>query len=125
MCGRNRRGKMLRYADLIDIAIQRAMRLGLVDAETGKADSAELELYLFQALLDVSEVHDIDAFTVQNTQIAVTDAGQNAYGVPPDFGRLIAPRVANKRGMYLANTVEVKDLEYVDPNAFARMVHTV
>ena len=41
----------LRFSDLIDILIQRAERLGLVDAESKKADSAELELYLFQALL--------------------------------------------------------------------------
>lgn len=112
------------YSDLVDILLQRALRLGLVDPETGKADGAELELYLFSALLEVAELHDLDAFMVSNPQICTTDSGQSVYSVPADFGRLIAPRVGNKRGIYLDDSAHTRDLEYLDPNAFTRMPPT-
>ena len=102
--------------------MQRAERLGLVNADNGKVDAAELELYLFQALLDVSELHDLDAYTINNPQIVVTSAGENRYEMPTDYGRLIAPRVQNKRGLYIFDGVKSVDLEFLDPNAFARLV---
>ena len=104
--------------------MQRAARLGLTDEETGKVDAAELELYLFQALLDVSELHDLDAYTIHNPQVAVTAAGDSVYKMPDDWGRLIAPRVQNKRGLYIFDGVKSVDLEYLDPNGFARLVST-
>jgi len=110
----------LRYSDLIDIMMQRAERLGLTTTAEQKADAAELEVYVFQALLHVTEVIDIPIYLQNNTEIAITSSGHNTYPMPQDYGRLIAPRVQNRRGIYLYDTVRNVDLEYLDPNSFAR-----
>jgi hypothetical protein len=115
---------LIRYADLLDIMMQRATRLGLVSDATKKADAAELELYLFQALLDITEASDLPAYTVQNTSIVTTAVGIAQYPMPDDYGRLIMPRVQNKRGIYVYDTFEIVDLTYIDPNAFARQLST-
>ncbi len=112
----------LKFSDLLDILMQRAERLGLVDADSKKADAAELEIYLFQALLDLTEGGDLPAYLVQNTTIATTTAGTAVYPMPADYGRLILPRVQNKRGLYLFDSFELVDLTYIDPNAFSRQV---
>jgi hypothetical protein len=110
----------LRYKDLLDIFIQRADRLGLVDPSTSRTDAAELELYLFQALLSIIEMEDLNDYTIRNENILVTQAGVDNYSAPDDFGRLIAPRVRNRRGIYLNDTAVDHDLEYIDPNIFVR-----
>ena len=110
------------YADLLDILMQRGARLGLLDEASQKVDATEMELYLFQALLDVSEIHDLEAYIINNVQIAATSAGVNQYVMPADYGRLITPRVQNRRGMYVFDGVRTFDLEYLDPNGFARLV---
>ncbi len=115
----------LHYSDLLDIMMTRAERLGLVDPATQKVDAAELELYLFQALLDVVEVSDLEAYTVTNPQIAVTTATIASYPMPSDYGRLILMRVQNKRGIYLNDGLKNDDLTYVDPNSFARQTALV
>lgn len=115
----------LRYRDLLDILIGRAERLGLVDPDTNKADAAELELYLFQALLDIVEVHDLDTYMVNNLSLTLTVEGQPDYPMPDDYGRLIMPRSQQKRGIYLFNGVKNVDLDYVDPNSFARQTPSV
>jgi hypothetical protein len=81
----------LRYADLLDIMMQRGARLGLLDEASQKVDATEMELYLFQALLNVSETHDLEAYLINNPQIAATSAGANRYAVPSDYGT--APNV--------------------------------
>ncbi len=116
---------MLKYNDLLDILIQRAERLGLVDADAKKADAAELELYLFQALLHITDTSDLPAYTVQNMNIVTTQVGVVQYPMPDDYGRLITPRVQNKRGIYVFDTLQNKDLTYIDPNSFARQVSLV
>ncbi|SRR6266851_2191814 len=115
---------MLKFSDLVDIMIQRAERLGLVEPDSKKADAAEIELYLFQALLDITDGGDLPAYMIQNTSIATTTIGVAQYPLPADFGRLITPRVQNKRGIYLFDTFEIDDLTYIEPNAFARQVST-
>lgn len=115
----------LRYTDLLDILLQRAERLGLMEAEQLHADAAELELYLFQALLDITESVDIPTYMVNNTTIATTVAAQASYPLPADYGRLIQPRVQNRRGIYLYDTVRLIDLEYIDPNAYARQYQLI
>ncbi len=112
----------LKFSDLLDIMMQRAERLGLVDADSKKADAAEIEIYLFQALLDLTEGGDLPAYLVQNTTIATTTTGTASYPMPADYGRLILPRVQNKRGLYLFDDFELVDLTYIDPNAFSRQV---
>jgi hypothetical protein len=112
----------LRYTDLLDIMMQRGARLGLLDEASQKVDATEMELYLFQALLNVSETHDLEAYLINNPQIAATSAGINRYAVPADYGRLITPRVQNRRGMYVFDGVRTFDLEYLDPNGFSRLV---
>lgn len=102
--------------------MQRGARLGLVDDMSRKVDATEMELYLFQALLDVSEVHDLEAYMVHNSQVATTGAGDNQYKMPDDYGRLITPRVQNKRGLFVFDGIRSTDLEYLDPNGFARLV---
>lgn len=102
--------------------MQRAERLGLIDPDSKKVDAAELELYLFQALLDVIEITDLPAYMVQNTNIVTTAIGIAQYPMPDDYGRLISPRVQNKRGIYLFDTLDNMDLTYIDPNSFARQV---
>jgi len=116
---------VLKYNDLLDILIQRAERLGLVDADAKKADAAELELYLFQALLHITDTSDLPAYTVQNMNIVTTQVGVVQYPMPDDYGRLITPRVQNKRGIYVFDTLQNKDLTYIDPNSFARQVSLV
>lgn len=106
------------YSDLLDIMEQRAERLGLVDAEEGRADSVELMLYLFQALLDVVESADIPAYMAYNALVANTEADRPDYTLPQEFGRLILPRVRNKRGFYLFNQVNNVPLEYMEPPSF-------
>jgi hypothetical protein len=109
----------LTYSDLIDIMLQRMSRLGLVAAE-GMADAAEAELYLFQALFDITEMVDVPQYVRNNREIHITSDGYAEYAMPDDYGRLILPRVQNRRGVYLWDGVEQTDLEYLDPNAFAR-----
>lgn len=110
------------FADLLDIMLQRMERLGFVDQATGQADAAEAELYLFQALLDIIETADIPAYTHFEPSLALTIAGQPDYTLPEDFGRLLLPRVQNKRGMAIFDGTFSNDLEYIEPNAFTRQV---
>ena|SRR3990167_114831 len=110
----------LHFSDVLDLLETRAERFGLVSRTEQKADTAELEIYMFQALLDITESVDIPAYLKRDQAIAVTTAGLLDYPLPTDFGRLILPRVQNKRGIYLYDTVRNADLEYVDPNVFAR-----
>lgn len=110
----------LHFSDILDLLMTRAERLGLVSGSEQKSDAAELEMYLFQALLDITESVDIPAYLKRDEAIAVTTAGHPDYPLPDDFGRLILPRVQNKRGIYLYDTFRNADLEYVDPNVFAR-----
>jgi hypothetical protein len=112
----------LHYSDLLDILMQRAERLGLVDADSKKADAAELEIYLFDALLHITEGGDLPAYVIQNTSIASTTTGIAQYPMPADYGRLLTARVQNKRGVYLFDSFEIVDLTYVDPNSFARQI---
>ena len=110
----------LHFSDILDLLMTRAERLGLVSGPEKHADAAELEMYLFQALLDITESVDIPAYLKRDNAIAVTTTGQPDYPLPDDFGRLILPRVQNKRGIYLYDTFRNADLEYLDPNVFAR-----
>ena len=110
---------VIRYSDLSDLMLQRMERLGFVSPE-GRADAAEAELYLFHALLDIVELVDTPQFERNNQEITVTSNGIAEYAMPDDYGRLIHPRVQNKRGIFLWDTVSNTDLEYIDPNAFAR-----
>src|SRR5712692_4488612 len=54
-----RRNMSIRYKDLLDLLMQRADRLALVDSATGKVDAVELELYMFNALLSIVETVDL------------------------------------------------------------------
>lgn len=111
---------MATYGDILDICMTRAERLGLVDSDEGKADAVELELYIYQALLSIVEIVDVPAYLRRDTHIAITKAGLAEYPVPKTFGRLILPRVRNRRGIFLYDTVANDDLEYIDPNSFSR-----
>src|SRR3990167_8364170 len=110
----------LHFSDVLDLLETRAERFGLVSRTEQKADTAELEIYMFQALLDITESVDIPAYLKRDQAIAITTAGQPDYPLPADFGRLILPRVQNRRGIYLYDTIRNVDLEYVDPNVFTR-----
>lgn len=112
----------LKYSDILDLLMTRAVRLGLIDKTSGNPDAAELELYMFQALLDIVEMVDMPAFMHHDDNMMVTAAGIVEYPMPSDFGRLIYPRVQNHRGIYLYDTFQNVDLEYLDPNAFSRKV---
>lgn len=109
---------MLFYRDLLDILIPRAERLGLVDTETGKADAVELQMYLFNALLTVVELHDLDTYLVRNTNIARTQADHEHYPVPEDFGRLVQATPLLQRGLRIDDTTDLFPLEYLDPAEF-------
>ncbi len=100
----------------------RAVRLGLIDKTSGNPDATELELYMFQALLDIVEMVDMPAFMHHDDNMMATGTGIIDYPVPIDFGRLIYPRVQNRRGIYLYDTFQNVDLEYVDPNVFSRKI---
>jgi hypothetical protein len=108
----------LKYSDLLDIMEQRAERLGLIDVDEGRADSVELMLYVFQALLEIVESADIPAYMTYDALIAQTTTGKADYNLPDEFGRLILPRVHNKRGFYLFDTVNNVQLEYMEPPSF-------
>jgi len=108
------------YADLVDLMLSRAERLGLTAPGETKADAAEMELYLFYALLEIVERADIPAYVEYNDMLALTQAGKRDYLLPDTYGRLIVPRAQNKRGVYLFDTVRNVDLEYVEPNSFHR-----
>lgn len=110
----------LHFSDVLDLLMTRAERLGLVSGSEQHADAAELEMYMFHALLDITESIDIPAYLKRDQAIAVTTLGLSDYPLPGDFGRLILPRVQNKRGIYLYDTFRNADLEYVDPNVFTR-----
>jgi hypothetical protein len=110
----------IRYKDLLDLLMQRADRLALVDAATGRVDAVELEFYMFNALLSIVETVDLNDYTIRSSRIVTTTAGVDSYTVPDDFGRLITPRVRNRRGIFLNDTANDYDLEYVDPNVFIR-----
>ena len=108
------------YGDILDLLMTRAERLGLVSGPEKHADAAELEIYMFHAMLDITESIDVPAYLKRDNAIAITTIGQPDYPFPDDFGRLILPRVQNRRGIYLYDTFRNVDLEYVDPNVFAR-----
>ena len=110
----------MEYHDLLDVMQMRAERLGLV-GEDGHSDAAELELYLYQALLDVTEWVDLPQYLHYSAGICQTAFQVQEYPLPEDFGRLILPRVQNRRGIYCIDAAASTDLEYLDPNAFARL----
>lgn len=97
---------------------QRAERLGLLEPESKHADSVELMLYLFQALLDTVESADIPAYMKYDDLITRTERNTPDYALPEDFGRLILPRTRNKRGFYLYDGVNNVNLDYMEPPAF-------
>lgn len=115
----------LRYADILDILMTRAVRLGLIDTRSGNPDAAELEMYMFQALLDIVELADMPAFMKHDDNMMITTDNLADYDMPNDFGRLIYPRVQNRRGIYIYNGFQNSDLEYVDPNVFSRKVSLI
>lgn len=108
------------YRTLLNILQARAERLGFVDPDSQRADAAELQIYMFQALMALIELYDLDPYTVNNPQLAQTESGVTNYALPSDFGRLISPREQMKRGMFLFNGAKNVDLTYLDPNSFAR-----
>jgi len=101
---------------------QRAERLGLLTTADQKVDTVELEIYLFQGLLDILEVADIPDYTAYNGTFTITEAGNPSYPVPDVFGRLLLPRVKNRRGFYLFDGLRNNDLEYVEPNSLMRQL---
>lgn len=115
----------LLYRDVLDILIQRALTLGLVDAESRQPDAGQLELYLFNALLAISESLDLNDFLVRDEHIAQTQPGKDTYALPEAYGRLIALRSQNRRGIFLNDTAKDYDLEYIDPNNFVRQANLV
>lgn len=112
----------MKYQDLLDMLVPRVERLGLIDSATGRADAAEIELYLYQSLLDILDSFDFEAYTIIDDNIALTQAGTRTYVLPSRFGRLIYPRVMGKRGIFLqdATDAEAFELEFVDPNTFMK-----
>lgn len=110
----------MRYSDILDLVQIRAENLGLKDAATDRTDSAILELYLWQGLIDMSEMADVPALMRRDTLLFTTESGVNTYRLPEDWGRLIQPRVRNRRGIYLYDSIKQHDLEYTDPNVLAR-----
>lgn len=103
----------------------RAENLGLIDASTGKTDTAILELYVWQSLIDISEVTDVPSMMRHDTTLFTTDVGVSEYRLPEDFGRLIMQRVRNRRGVYIFDGVQQFDLEYTDINVLARQYSAV
>ena len=108
------------YADVLDVVMTRCERLGFVAGAEQKADAAELELYIYLALLDIADMVDVPALMQRDDNIALTTAGKPDYPLPESFGRLLLPRPNNRRGMYLWDTLKNNDLEYIDPNSFMR-----
>jgi len=108
------------YRDLLDVVLIRAQRLGLVDPESGKADGVELLLYMYQALLSIVELTDLEEYTSFASVLTATAANVSSYALPEDFGRLILPRALAKRGLTLVDGLEVTDLNYEEPNALTR-----
>lgn len=109
----------LHYSDLLDLFEQRAEHLGLLAPGTTHADTADLELYIFQALLDLIEMSDLPAYTTYDKNMAATVPGQQHYPLPDNFSRLILPRVQNRRGILLFDGARNHNLEYVEPSSFA------
>ena len=112
----------MKYQDLLDMLVPRVERLGLIDSATGRADAAEIELYLYQSLLDILDSFDFEAYTIIDDNIALTQAGTRTYVLPHRFGRLIYPRVMGKRGIFLQDVTDAEafELEFVDPNTFMK-----
>lgn len=109
----------MQYSDMLDILQTRSENMGIL-AEDGMSDAIELEHYIYQALLDLTEMADLREYMARDTNITVTSAGTPDYAMPDDYGRLIRPRVMNRRGIYLYDTFRNEDLEYVEPNVFNR-----
>jgi hypothetical protein len=95
--------------------------LGLVDPESGKVDAMEIQLYMYQSLLALVEMTDLEEYTVFAPVLIATTANQATYPLPADFGRLIQPRVLRKRGLTLVDGLDVIDLDYEEPNALTRL----
>lgn len=110
----------MRYSDLIDLMQIRAENLGLKDPNTDRTDSAILELYVWDALLEAAEMADVPALMRNDVLLFITESGVNTYALPQDWGRLIMPRVRNRRGVFLFDSISQYDLEYTDSNVLAR-----
>lgn len=71
------------WADFADIVEGRARRIGLPD------DVGDLLMTAYGCLQQLVDIYDLAAYTVHNDAMWRSEAGQHAYRLPDDFGRLL------------------------------------
>jgi len=110
----------MNYGDVLDQILPRAKRLGLTDAETGQVDAVECELALLHVIQSITDTWDLDAFTVINPNMFVTQQGKDTYPLPDDFGRLIHPREEDKYGIFINDGSNSASLDFIRPEEYLR-----
>ena len=111
----------MQYRAVVDMVIPRAMRMGLVDAETGQVDAVEVEMALLRYIQWLVAKYDLDAFTTLNEEIATTSTGRRDYPLPEDFGRLMQPDDRDEHGLFVHDGTNLHRLRYRDPQEWLRL----
>ena len=103
------------YSDLLDIALQRARRLKLGDMVVN-----ELEAAMYDTLVWLAGIYDLDAFIILDDAMYLTSTNQETYPLPSNFGRLLHPVKPNSSGdalsgLYVYDGTSLLPLTYKHP----------
>ena len=103
------------YGDLLDLALLRARRLKLGDAVVNELESA-----MFDTLVWLAGIYDLDALTKLNDAIFLTSTSHETYPLPRNFGRLLHPVKPNSSdeplsGLYAYDGTSLLPLSYRHP----------
>ena len=105
----------MQYSDLLDITLQRARRLNL-----GEAVVNELEAAMYDTLVWLAGIYDLDSFIKLNDAMWLTSTSVETYPLPSDFGRLLHPVKPNSSdepfsGLYAYDGTSLLLLSYQHP----------
>lgn len=106
------------YGDLLDILIGRCFDLKVFGE--GQVDVARLELAILDVEMDIAGRFLLDAYVVVNTTMFVTQANQDTYGLPDDFGRVIPPREELRTGIFVYDGSQNAELERITAERLVR-----
>ena len=102
----------MRYLDLVALAVPQ-VRMALRRAKSDEAvDEGYLEQCCFMVLAEVEDIHDLDALTVFDANLFVTQEGIRSYTLPSNFGRLCTLKEPLQTGIRLNNGVTEYDMYY-------------
>jgi len=90
----------------------------------GDVDDGELRIGVYFTLQRIVDRYDLDSYTVMSDGMVMTNAGQERYPLPEDFGRLVHPRGTKISGLLIYDGSSTTDLVYKIPQDFIRLERT-